>query len=126
LENAPFFSNKITYFLFIFSGLQFPGWKLAKWVSRMPITEGDLKPEVIDWLIANFDTELQYERWSSVVKIVGQVLDESAVHEKLIPLLSSSNSTVRANAYLAVKTAERTLGKRLLKLSVDQEQRSEE
>jgi hypothetical protein len=99
---------------------------LVEWVARMPITEGDLKPEVIDWLIVNFDTEIQHERWSPVAKIVGQVLDESAVHEKLIPLLSSSNSTVRANAYIAVKTAERTFGKRLVKVSVDKEQRSGE
>jgi len=99
---------------------------LVEWVSRMPLTKADLKPEAIEWLIANLDTKSQYGGWSPVAKIVGQVLDESAVHEKLIPLLSSSNPTVRSNAYTAVKTAERTLGKRLLKVSVDQEQSSGE
>jgi HEAT repeat protein len=95
---------------------------LVEWVSRMPLAKADLKPEVIEWLITNLDTKSQYGGWSPVANIVGQVLDESAVHEKLIPLLSSSNPTVRANAYTAVKTAERTLGKRLSKVPEDQEQ----
>lgn len=86
---------------------------LLEWISRLPLTRGDLKHEAVEWLITKLDIKSSYDEWHPVAKIVGQVLDESALHEKLLPLLSSSNPTVRANAYAAVKTAERTLGKRL-------------
>lgn len=99
--------------------------QLTEWVSRMPLTKADLKPEVIEWLITKFDTKSRFGEWSPVAIIVGQVLDESAVHEKLIPLLASANPKIRSNAYTAVKIAERTLGKRLRKTTEDQEQSRE-
>lgn len=87
-------------------------------VARLPLEKGDLSRSVIYWLISKFAiSREERSRYfdNPVTKIVGKVSDESLVVEKLVPLLSSSNEAVKNNAYLAVKTAERALGKRFLK-----------
>lgn len=91
---------------------------LIELVDRLPLGKGDLLPDTVNWLITQFGTESDEDKWgwrSSKGCIVGQVSDESFIVEKVVPLLATSNKSVKRNAYAAIKTAERALGKRLLK-----------
>ena len=83
-------------------------------ISRMPLTQGDLSPAVIEWLIGKFGIELDPYEWPPG-QVVGMVAEESMVTKKLIPLLSSPDPTVRNNAYCAIRVAEGRLEKRLLR-----------
>jgi len=92
--------------------------RLIELVARLPLQKEDLSIDVIDWLITKLDCRYDHcGRFytSPVARILGRVIDESIITEKLAPLLGSKNEIVRSNAYITILEAERTLGKRLIK-----------
>jgi len=87
--------------------------RITELVARLPLTNGDLPETVIDWLITKLSSKSQmHPEWNPISIILGKTCDERVVIRKLLPLLKSSNAAVRSNANLAIREAERNLGKR--------------
>jgi HEAT repeat protein len=86
--------------------------ELIEALSHLPLARGDLPPDTVEWLITKLDRKAEFGVWSPMGQLLGRVLDESMIAERVIPLLASSNPVVKNNAHIVLQTAEDALGKR--------------
>ena len=78
-------------------------------LARVTVGQKDLDPSAVEWLITRLGRQSD-DRWNAVAQVLGRVLDQSMIEERVVPLLASTNASLRAGAYQTIKVAEQTLG----------------
>jgi HEAT repeat protein len=91
--------------------------ELVRLAANLSLTRAEVPFTLLEWLLTQLGEEARddFFDWNPVSRIIGATIEEGAVREKLLPLLLSSNPVIRNNTYLAIREAERRLGRRFLK-----------